>query len=272
MSDSLALQRRAELADLAMQGVDPETRRAARAQLDAMPESTQEPVCGPPSLEADEALVTCRDRGSPSVRGNHVRRKDAVMTEIDLQALRRQHPDHRAQREAMRADLRAKLDRLRAGYPAHDEKLPAKSPFEPVKTHLKRLAELHAQLAAIHQRANDAVAELRQVETQLARQVAGESYDGAREAELIAERDRCRAAVDPEIHHHRIRTGEGRIRDEIARHDAYVAAHVNELTQALEPERVAAEKAYNEYTTKGAPVLQRVDVVHARLAEIAQYA
>ena len=153
-----------------------------------------------------------------------------------------------------------------------DEKLPPRSPFAPVQEHLKRLNELHGQLAAIHQRANEAVQELRNVEGQLARVVSAETYDSALEAELIAERDRCRAAVDPQVHHVRVQAAEQRIRDEIAQHDRYVAAHAKELAAALEPERSAAEKAHHEHEAKGQPIRQRVDVVHTRLAEIAQYA
>ena len=153
-----------------------------------------------------------------------------------------------------------------------DERLSARSPFLPVQEHLKRLTELHGQLAAIHQRANDAVQELRDVEAKLAKEVSAENYDGAREAELIAERDRCRAAVDPQVHHVRIQAAEQRIRDEVAQHDRYVTAHAKELTAALEPERTAAERAYQEHEAKGHPIRQRLDVVHARLTEIAQYA
>ncbi len=52
------------------------------------------------------------------------------MTQIDIQALRRQQSDHRTQREAMRADYRAKLERLRHGFPAHAEHHLAPAVFE----------------------------------------------------------------------------------------------------------------------------------------------
>ena len=50
------------------------------------------------------------------------------MTDLDIKALRRQQPDHRAQREALRADLRQKLERLRHGYPAHGPEHEAPAP------------------------------------------------------------------------------------------------------------------------------------------------
>lgn len=50
------------------------------------------------------------------------------MTDLDIKALRRQQSDHRAQREALRADLRQKLERLRHGYPAHGPEHQAPAP------------------------------------------------------------------------------------------------------------------------------------------------
>lgn len=152
-----------------------------------------------------------------------------------------------------------------------DAKLGAKDPFRPVQDGLRRIAECRAQLAAVNERARDAVTELRNVEAQLLRQAIEEVPDPAAEADLIQARDAARAAVDPELHHARVQAAEGRIQAAIDYHDREIVAHLDELLQALEPERVAAEEALEEAEERIAPVRQRVQKVHDRIRELEQY-
>ena len=152
-----------------------------------------------------------------------------------------------------------------------DARLTAKDPFKPVQDGLKRIAECRAQLAEVNQRARDAVAKLRDVEGQLAKQVTGESYDADAEAELIKTRDAARAALDPDLHRARTHSVEGRIQAAIGSHDRYITEHLDELLEALEPERIAAEESLQEAEEAITPIRQRAVKVHERIRELEQY-
>lgn len=155
---------------------------------------------------------------------------------------------------------------------SEDEKLSPKSPFIEVQKHLRRITELQSQLADINVTARDAVQELRGVEAQLLKEATSEHADPSRIAELYAERDRCRAALDGDLHRARVLAAEGRIRQAVSEHDNYVATHTAELIAALEPELAAAERAYTEHQAAGHPIANRLNTVTDKLQEIRSFA